>query len=172
MAEGRGALPRRRRRSASTSATRTTTTASCSGCRRSGSAAAEAYRQAIAVNPLHAQAHNNLGQMLERQRQLDAAARRVSAGGRQPAGVPAGALQPRTHAARARTAGRSDRGAREADRAARRGSAALPVCAGDRARPRRPQGRGHQVGDRGAAARRSSTGRRSSPRRSRAIWRR
>ena len=28
---------------------------------------------AIAVNPLHAQAYNNLGQILERQRQLDAA---------------------------------------------------------------------------------------------------
>ena len=36
--------------------------------------AAEAYRQALAVNPLHAQAHNNLGQILERQRQFDAAA--------------------------------------------------------------------------------------------------
>ena len=37
-------------------------------------AAAQAYRQAIALNPQHARAHNNLGQILERQRQFDAAA--------------------------------------------------------------------------------------------------
>ena len=36
--------------------------------------AAQAYRQAIALNPQHARAHNNLGQILERQRQFDAAA--------------------------------------------------------------------------------------------------
>src|SRR5881392_319251 len=36
--------------------------------------AADAYRQAIAVNPLHADAHNNLGQIFERQRQFAAAA--------------------------------------------------------------------------------------------------
>ena len=29
--------------------------------------AADAYRKALALNPLHAQAHNNLGQILERQ---------------------------------------------------------------------------------------------------------
>ena len=39
-----------------------------------GAAAAEAYRKAIALNPQHARAHNNLGQILERQRQFDAAA--------------------------------------------------------------------------------------------------
>ncbi len=37
-------------------------------------AAAQAYRQAIGLNPQHARAHNNLGQILERQRQFDAAA--------------------------------------------------------------------------------------------------
>jgi Flp pilus assembly protein TadD len=36
--------------------------------------AADAYRKAIALNPQHARAHNNLGQILERQRQIDAAA--------------------------------------------------------------------------------------------------
>src|SRR5207302_1345009 len=36
--------------------------------------AADAYRRAIAVNPLHAQAHNNLGEILERRRRFDAAA--------------------------------------------------------------------------------------------------
>jgi tetratricopeptide (TPR) repeat protein len=36
--------------------------------------AANAFRQAIALNPLHAQAHNNLGQILERQRKFDEAA--------------------------------------------------------------------------------------------------
>src|SRR5439155_27368106 len=36
--------------------------------------AAEAYRQAIAINPRHAQAHNNLGQILERDRRFDEAA--------------------------------------------------------------------------------------------------
>jgi tetratricopeptide (TPR) repeat protein len=35
--------------------------------------AADAYRKALAINPLHAQAHNNLGQILERQRLLEAA---------------------------------------------------------------------------------------------------
>jgi tetratricopeptide (TPR) repeat protein len=36
-------------------------------------AAAAAYRRALALNPLHAQAHNNLGQILERNRKLDEA---------------------------------------------------------------------------------------------------
>jgi tetratricopeptide (TPR) repeat protein len=36
--------------------------------------AADAYRQAIAVNPQHANAHNNLGQILERQGASAAAA--------------------------------------------------------------------------------------------------
>ena len=36
--------------------------------------AAEAYRKAIAVNPRHAGAYNNLGQILERERQIEAAA--------------------------------------------------------------------------------------------------
>ena len=35
--------------------------------------AAEAYRRAIAVNPLNAQAYNNLGQILEREKRLDEA---------------------------------------------------------------------------------------------------
>ena len=37
--------------------------------------AADAYRQALALNPLHAQAHNNLGQILERQLQTRPASR-------------------------------------------------------------------------------------------------
>lgn len=37
-------------------------------------AAAEAYRRAIAVNPLHVRARNNLGQLLERQGQIENAA--------------------------------------------------------------------------------------------------
>jgi Flp pilus assembly protein TadD len=36
--------------------------------------AADAYREALTLNPLHAQARNNLGQALERQRELAAAA--------------------------------------------------------------------------------------------------
>ena len=36
--------------------------------------AADAYRKAIAVNLRHAGAHNNLGQILERQQKIDAAA--------------------------------------------------------------------------------------------------
>ena len=35
--------------------------------------AADAYRQTIAVNPQHADAHNNLGQILERERRFDEA---------------------------------------------------------------------------------------------------
>jgi Flp pilus assembly protein TadD len=44
------------------------------GLRGEWARAAEAYRNAIAVNPQHAQAHNNLGQILERGGRIDEAA--------------------------------------------------------------------------------------------------
>ena len=43
------------------------------GLQEQWDAAAEAYRQALALNPQHAQARNNLGQILERQQKLDEA---------------------------------------------------------------------------------------------------
>ena len=66
LGQGRGALPRGARARRQRRRRCTTTTACCSGCRSSGTDAADAYRRALALNPLHAQAHNNLGQMLER----------------------------------------------------------------------------------------------------------
>ena len=103
-----------------TLARRTTITACCSACRRSGIAAADAYRRALAVNASHVQARNNLGQLLERQRQFEAAAAeyRLAVEG-QPV-VPSGAVQPRAHAPgpwpQRRGRGRAD----QADRSARR----------------------------------------------------
>ena len=60
--------------SASTWATRTTITACCSACRRSGiSPTTPTARRSPSIR-MHAHAHNNLGQILERQRQLEDAA--------------------------------------------------------------------------------------------------
>ncbi len=72
--EGGGALSGRHHRRVRISARHTTIMACCSACRRSGNWPADAYRKALALNPANAQARNNLGQVLERQRQFEAAA--------------------------------------------------------------------------------------------------
>ena len=83
-----------------------------------------------ALNPLHAQARNNLGQMLERRRELHGAAERVPvARVDSAADVPAGAVQPRPHAARARRHDEAIAELDEAGAAARRRDAAILVRA-------------------------------------------
>ena len=71
--------------------------------------AGSAYRSACEINPRHAQAHNNLGQILERTRNFEAALDEVPACGGEPADLPPGTLQSRSRADRAWPAGRSRR---------------------------------------------------------------
>ena len=115
----------------------TTTTASFSDCRRQWDAAADAYRQALRVNPLHAHAHNNLGQCSSAAR-LRRRGRRIPAGGRGAADVPA------RHASTSDGCcwcwGGTDRGDRSSSRSSATGGcrdAPLSVCAVDRPRPGR-----------------------------------
>ena len=83
VGEGRAALPRRRRPRVQSRQAHYDYGVLL-GLQEQWEPAAEAYRKAIAVNPRHAQAHNNLGQILERERQIEAAATVSSGGRRQP----------------------------------------------------------------------------------------
>ena len=64
--------------------------ACCSGCRRSGISPRTPTGEALALNPANVQARNNLGQILERQRQFAAAADEYRQARRESADVPAG----------------------------------------------------------------------------------
>ena len=86
--------------SATTWTRRTTTTACCSACSSAGRRRPPPFALAIAANPLHAQARNNLGQILEGERKLAEATDAVPAGSRRRPATAAGALQSRPHAAR------------------------------------------------------------------------
>ena len=103
ICEGRGALPRGAARSACDLGEAHYDYGVLLGLQEKWDLAADAYRKALALNPAHAQAHNNLGQMLERSASSRRRPRRVPAGRREPADVPAGAIQSRAHAAGART---------------------------------------------------------------------
>ena len=76
--------------------------------------AAAAYRLAIQVNPLNAPAHNNLGEALERQGQLDEALTAYRDAVTCEPEFRQAALQPRTSPAQSRTCRRGDRGVEQA----------------------------------------------------------
>ena len=132
------------------------------GMQEKWDAAADAYRKALAANPLHVRAQNNLGEVFERQRQLERRARRLPPRGRDSAALPPRPFQRGTHADAARQAGGGRGGARKDRRAARCGGAALSVRAVGRLRSGRAERGRHQVGDRrpatGAPARPARAG--------------
>ena len=102
---------------------------SCSRCRRSGRPRRRRISRRSPSTRLHANARNNLGQLLERERDVEGALAQYRAGGRRTADVQARPVQPRPHAPRPGPAGRGDRGVRDAAAAGRRRDAALPVRA-------------------------------------------
>ena len=113
LVEGRGALSRRScaRRRRRRRALRLRRAARPAG--EMGSRGGDAYRQALAVNPLHAHAQQPRTDP-RAPAQLDAAADAYRQAVESQPDVPARALQSRAHADRARTGRRGDRRAREA----------------------------------------------------------